>query len=314
MTLNALLKTLLFPLLESPGDGGAGGGTGAGDGAGGTGAAGTGTGTADSTAAAAAAAAAASAQPGAGTSGFNYKEDRSKWIPPHRFNEVNTRAQRAVELEAGIAERDRKIAALAGVSPADPGSEKAKQIDAAFRAQYPHLVPLLDLKPEQIEALVKTPDQVKSAGDAEKRAWMRHGKSQMTSLYSQVAEAFGADALNDDQKQDLQAGFGTWFRAKCNAEVKASEDGVSTTLQRWEDGDPEVLKEFVKRYTSNWVEPARRRVTQQSLTRTRPTPNSQGRTQVTSVKRPDSFKDLDARIAYAAQLGKENGALKFADR
>jgi hypothetical protein len=313
MTLNAFLKSLLLmPLFETPGDGGAGGGTGTGADAGGTGAAGTGTGTAAGTAATGTAAGTSTAQPGA-ASGFTYKEDRSDWVPKHRFNEVNGQAQRARQLETELEVEKRRVQALSGVIPADPGSEKQRAIDAAFRAQYPHLVPLLDLSKEQIEALTSVPDQISRVGDSEKREWARLGKSQMTSLYAQVAESIGADSLNSDQQQDLQAGFANWFRARCGAEIQASEDGISDTLQRYEDGDPELMKEFVKRYTANWVEPARRRVTQQTLTRTRPTPNSQGRTQVTSVKRPEKFKNLDERIEYAASLAKERG-VSFADR
>jgi hypothetical protein len=256
----------------------------------------------------ASAAASSTAQPGAST-GFTYTEDRSKWIPPHRFNEVNTRAQEAATLREQIKERDAKIAALAGLTPADPGSDKAKAIDQAFRAQYPHLVPLLDMKKEDIERLTKTPEQVERASNAEKRESQRHGKSQLSALYSQVAESIGADKLSDDQQSDLKFSFGAWFRSKCAAEIEASSDGqTSATLQRYEDGDPELLKEFVKRYTANWIEPARRRVTQQTLTRTRPVPNSGGRTQVSTVQRPEKFKNLDERIEYAANLAKERGA------
>lgn len=307
MTLFALFGRLQLPLFDATVDGSGGGGSGAGDAA-------AAAATAATTAAGTTGAAASTAQPGAASSGFSYKEDRSDWVPKHRFNEVNTQAQEAKTLREQIKDRDLKIAALAGVTPAEPGADRKKAIDAAFREQYPHLVPLLDLPKEAIERLTQVPQQVDRVSESEKREWARHGKSQMTSLYGQVADAIGSDTLNKEQQSDLQVSFGSWFRARCQSEIDASPERISETLQRYEEGDPELLKEFVKRYTDNWVEPARRRVTQQTLTRTRPTPNSQGRAQVTSVKKPEVFKNLDERIDYAAKLGKANGSLQFTDR
>lgn len=303
-----LLQKFLAPLFDAA-DAGSGSGAGASaDGQSGTPAAQNNSGTpAPQGQAAPQGAAAPTAQP----TGFTYTEDRSKWIPPHRFNEVNEKARRASELEAQLAERDRKIAALAGVTPADPNSEKAKQIDAAFRAQYPHLVPLLDLSKEQIEALTRTPQALDRTSQIEAREWARHGKAQMASLYTQVADAIGADDLNDDQKGDLRESFSSWFKSRCISEARAQglespED--SPTFKRYEDGDPKLLEEFTQRYTSTWVDPVRRRLTQQTVTtRTRPVPNSGGRQQVTQTQRPEKFNSLDERLDYAAKLYKERG-------
>lgn len=303
MTLNALLKTLLTNLLETAGDG-TGGGAAAGDGAGaGNTAAGTaanGQGTGDG------AAAAAGAQPGAKDSGFTYREDRSNWIPKHRFDEVNQKASEAAALKAQLAERDQKIAALAGVAPNDPKSQKAEEVKAAFFQMFPQMKHLSSLTDEQMKRLLQAPEVADRATEIEQREWRRHGAAQMKVVFTKVADELGTDSLSDTQKEDLSNGFARWLRAKCKAEQDAT--GESKTLQRYEDGDPAVLDEFVKRYTSDWVEPARRKATTQTLNRTRPVPSSQGRSNVTSVQRPEKFKSLDDRLDYAASVLKDQGA------
>lgn len=238
---------------------------------------------------------------GAAATGFTYQEDRSKWIPPHRLNEETTKRQ---SLESQIAERDRKIAALAGVTPPDATTEKAAQVKKAFYEMFPHL---------NDEKMAERDAAVASAKAVETRQWERHGKAQMDTVYTQVAEALGAESLSEDQKSDLRDSFASWLRSTCAKELQASDGAASATLAAYEDGDPKVLASFVKRYNESWVEPARRKVTAQTLGRTRPVPDSTGRSQVTSVKRPEKFADLDARIAYASDLAAERG-FNFDDR
>lgn len=245
------------------------------------------------------------ARTSAATTGYTYQEDRSKWIPPHRLNEETTKRQ---TLEQQIAERDRKIAAYraeAGIAgPADAESEKKEAVRKAFFAMFPDLTE---------EKMRERDASVSHAKAAEQREWARHGKQQMSTIYTQVAEALGAESLSDDQKSDLQDGFKSWLSITCQKELQASGGAESATLTAYEDGDPKVLAAFVKRHTESWVEPARRKVTAQTLGRTRPVPDSTGRSQVTSIKRPEKFADLDARIAYASELAAERG-FAFDDR
>lgn len=301
---------LRFPLLDAAGDGTGGGaaagstgtaGAGAGSGgasgtpATGSGAAATGTGTPSGEA----------ARTGAATSGFTYKEDRSDWVPKHRFNEVNQKAARVTEYEAAIAERDRKIAALAGVTPQDPNATKTEQLRAAMVDLFPQLGHLKDLTDEQMQRLLQSPDQASRAVEIEQREQARHGKAQMTALYLEIAEHIGADELSADQKADLRDGFSSWLKAKCNAEIQSTGD--SATLTRYENGDPDLLREFAKRHSANWVEPARRKLTANTVARTRPVPNSQGRAQVTSLQRPAKFANMDDRLDFAAKSYLERG-------
>lgn len=258
------------------------------------------TGTADTTATTSvtqAPAASEQQRTGVAPSGFTFAEDRKNWLPPHRFNEVNEKAKR---YEAEIAERDRKIAALAGIQPTDPKSEKANQVKEAFLQMFPQFKHLVGLTEDQMQALVKTPESVGRAAEVETREWARHGKTQMSALFERVADVVGADELNADQQSELRDSFSTWFKGKVQAELKASDGAESATLSRYEDGDAKLLDEFVKRFSSNWVEPARRKATQLQINRTRPVPNSQGRSQVTSVPASLTGKSLDDRLDYAA--------------
>jgi len=251
------------------------------------------------------------ARTGAAATGFTYQEDRSKWIPPHRLNEVSTARttaeQRATTLTAELAAAKAQVAALAGVNPQDPQAMKSQEVKAAFEQLFPHLKPLLSMSAEQIEALTRTPDAAHRATQNELRQWQRHGNQQMATVYADVAEAMGVEKLDADAQSDLKDSFTKWLKSKAGQELQASNGEESATITRYEEGDATLLKEFATAYTKRWVEPARRTATSLQIPRTRPTPNSQGRTQVTTVQRPEKFASLDDRLDYAAKLAKERG-------
>ncbi len=249
---------------------------------------------------------------------FSYAEDRSTWlrpdqaIPKHRFDEVNQKAHRASELEGQLAEAQNRIRALAGVEPVTPGSEKAEQIREAF-FNLPGMGifrKFAEMTEEEFDSMRSMPQQIQHTTNAENRQWQRHGDSQISDISSQVAEAIGADTLDADQQSDLRTSFSSWLRTKIQSDM--SSQGLqnieeSPTLQRYEAGDAKLLSEFVTRYTKNWVEPARRTQTARTASRTRPVPNSAGRSQVTTVNRPEKFNSLDERLDYAVNLAKERG-------
>lgn len=232
-------------------------------------------------------------------SGFSYQEDRSKWIPPHRLSEETT-ARRTADTQ--LAEANRKLAAYraeAGIAgPVDAAATKKAEVEAAFNEMFPHLTK---------ESQEKRDAALARADAVEAQQWKRHGTTQLNAVYTQVADALGAESLNADQKSDLQESFANWLRSTCAKELQASGGTESATLTAYEEGDAKVLGEFVKRYTANWVEPARRKVTAQTLGRSRPVPDSTGRAQVTSIKRPEKFANMDARLDYAAERFKELG-------
>lgn len=242
---------------------------------------------------------------------FTYKEDRTDWIPRHRFNEYGQENQ---TLKTQLAERDRQIAALTGSQTPDANTQKAETIKEAF-FNLPGMGifrKLASLTEEQLDAVLETPNHVAVAQQAEARQWIKHGDQVASDLSQRVADAIGAESLDDEQKNDLRLSFRAWLIQVGEKEQRENFERTgrkfSQTVKRYEDGDPKLLDEFASRYVKNWVEPARRQSTANSFNRTRPVPNGGGRTPVTStVKKPEKFNSLDERIQYAADLAKERG-------
>lgn len=239
--------------------------------------------------------------------GYTYPEDRSQWIPKHRFDQVNSQATRAAQLEQELAAERKRVQALAGVTPTDPDEANTERVRNAFFQMFPQFKHLASMSEEQIQQLVQAPQQFQKQNDAELKQWQRHGNQQVGLIAERVAAAMGADSLTPRQTEKLRTTFSAWIRAQASSELQATGGRESVTLQKYEDGDESVVDAFVKEYVEDFVAPARRQVAAQNINRTRPVPNSAGRTQVTQVKRPESFASLDDRLDYAAKLAKERG-------
>lgn len=314
----------MLPLLDEAGDGTGGGSTGAGA-SGQTQTTGQPASTTAGSTAAGSAAAGTSSQGTTGqtgsTTGYTYKEDRTDWVPRHRLNEVSTTARQKDET---IADLNRKIAVLAGGSGAvDPETQKAEAIRNAF-FNLPGMGVLKRLaerltNEEDVDRLLEAPAYAENARQGELRQWERHGNEQVDAIAESVAQAIGVDTLDVDQKTDLRQAFSAFVRSKSTAElnvaverygleaVQRNERKFSETLRRYEEGDAKLRGEFVTRYTKSWVEPSRRSATARTASRTRPVPEGGRRPPVTSVSRPDKFKDLDARLDFAAGVAREAG-------
>lgn len=290
------------------GAGGEGTGTGAGAGSGtgtaGTGAgSGTGTGTGSSS---------AGTGTGRETTGYTYKEDRSDWFPKHRYDEVNARYDAAEtarkDLESKLAAADARVRALAGVEPTDPGQAKIDAVRANFSQVFPELAWLLELSPEEREALRQAPNAADTVRQQELRGWTKHGDSAVDYLSERIADAYGADKLSAEQATGVRNNFSNWLQAKIQPELDASQGRESATLARYERGDNALYDEFVKDFTKQWVEPARRTAVAGQTSRIRAVPDSRGRGQVTStLQKPGPDASLDDRIAFAAKRFQELG-------
>ncbi len=235
--------------------------------------------------------------------GFVYKEDRSKWVPNHRFNEVSQKNQ---TYATQLAERDRQIAALTNTRTQAPEETEQAAIREALEKVYPALKRFGTLSDEQITQLFSAPESVARQEQQERSRWTDHAATQVDKLSDLVAGHLGADSLNEDQRDDLSEAFRRYVLAKHKSEMES--EGVSKTSQRYERGDESLLKEFSDRYTKNWFEPARRKVTSSELSRNKRVPQSTARGAVSSVQKPAAFKTLDERIEYGFKLAKERGA------
>lgn len=284
---------------ENEGQAGGAGTEGAAGAAAGTGAAATGT-----AAGTGAATSEGTARTGA-ASGFTYKEDRTDWVPKHRFNEVNTKAQRVQELEAAIKDRDTKIAALAGVTTPDPNAAKADQVKEAFFKMFPNMKAFADLSSEQMQKLLAAPDQAAQANQFVSQGWAKHAKTMVTTLVEEVSSAIGG-TLSERAQGRVKAAFGASISAEVQKHNQTGE--VSPLLQRYLDGDETLVQEFAKEWAEDYFTPARRQVTSQEVNRVnKRVPSSTGRSQVSTVQRPTEFKSLDERLEYATKLAKERG-------
>jgi hypothetical protein len=242
---------------------------------------------------------------GQGTSGatkFEYPEDRSRWIPPHRFGEVSTRAR---TLEAQIAERDRQIAALTNSRAPEPNEQEADGIRQKLFELVPQLEKFASLSDEQLARLLQTPDLAEAAQRAEEERWGGHASQQLDVLSELVAGHIGVEQLTQDQRDDLTEAFKRYVLSTVQREIDTT--GASPTGARYQKGDRALLTEFAERYKKNWFEPARRKVTAGEVDRSRRVPDSKGRNTPNMGQKRPTLKTIDDYVNFGAELAQERG-------
>lgn len=174
-------------------------------------------------------------------------EDRSSWVPPHRLRETREAAIRQAnesfsQREAQIrAEADRyrqQVMALTGVTP--PPNPEIKAVRDQFGSLYPGLSKLEE-RAAQLEQLLER------QGDMEAQTghyWQRYGQQSVDRIFDKVTEAIGSP-LTDEAKGYLHNAFVGF---------------VQSTPERTDRyaNDPTLVDEFVRAYTSNFIDPIRR--------------------------------------------------------
>lgn len=292
---------------------GAGGGTGqAGTGAG---AAGTGDGTAGATGTTGATGTQATGggtttgtgQP-TGKPSFTYEQDRTDWVPPHRFRQVSQQARQAAELQGRLTDTERRLQALAGVTPARPGDQEAEQVRNAFKEMFPHLGKLDDAKIEKILRLAENSDQIETTTN---HYWQGVGQQMVGSAHEQVADALGIDELTPSQQRRV----GQAYVAMLNDDFQQAraEGRQSTMLQRHEARDPKLIAEFVKAFTDDFIEPVRRRAVQTNVERvSRRVPSGRGATTAAITTKPkiDFTNEQAVEDAAVASFTAHGGAFR----
>lgn len=250
------------------------------------------------------------AQTGAAPSGFTYQEDRSKWIPDHRFKEVNTKYTEAqgkvTSYEGENARLKAQLAAANGFTPADPNAAKTDQIKAAMFEMFPWAKRISDLSQEEQEQLFNAPSQAEQANQFVSQQWQKHARTLVSSLHQEVASVLGVETLSDKAKSSLTAAF----KAEINAdyEIAKRTGEISPVLQQYLDGDQSVVQNFAKSWATDFGIPARRQNVAQQLNNQPRVPGSGGRTQQTSVIQPlPANATMDQRMDRAAELYKERG-------
>lgn len=302
-------------LFFSPDDGGAGGGA---AGAGGNTSGGSNT-AADTSGQKAAAGAGdgKQAQPGsqgqggAGDQGnrepqFTYKEDRSKWLPPHREGEIRKSVETATEkrvresMQREIDDRQRRLEVALGVHrepEVDPQVAKARE---NFFAVFPELKDIIEeLGPKDIRsALKELVDNRQNLFEASSFTWNSHGGRALRSLFEKATEALEVDELTKGQKDKLFASF--------RSQLQDDQEFAA----RYNMDDPTLIDDFLKSWVEDFVEPVRSRTLSPAVRNARqPIPSNRGGgRQVQTIKRkPIPAGDLDAALDAAVDYMKEQG-------
>lgn len=244
---------------------------------------------------------------------FTYEEDRKDWVPRHAMNERTAAAERRAteaaekRYQAEIESRDRKIRMLAGVETPDKESADAEEVKQALAR--------LGIKPSDPEREAKLERILANAEAMEatvKTQYENLATDQIHSLYDGVSDLIGIE-LTDRQKKSLGRAYRDEAEA-CMADRQAAAqngqyyDASNDFLTRHQRRDPKLIEEMAKNWVEDWFEPARRSMTNQTVTRQfRPTPRGgNGRAVIVNRQKPDLSKPgafEDALIAARTDEG-----------
>lgn len=181
----------------------------------------------------------------------------------------------------------RRIQALAGVSPQDPQQAEDEAIRAALFARVPQLARLDE---ETVDRLIQIAEQGDNLNEAVNNHWKRHGTQMIGNAEEAILEELpGVSELTERQKKRIAREYVAYIED--NAEQGA--------LDRHEAGDPALVQEFVTAFLGDWKESIRRSVTTQEVGRNRPVPSGRGRSVNPGGKKAINFND-DKAVADAA--------------
>jgi hypothetical protein len=235
---------------------------------------------------------------GTAPTGFSYKEDRSKWVPPHRISEESTKRQEAErkyqETQARLDQEIRRVQALAGVNPQDPQEAEVEKVRAALTKIFPGLERLSDQ--QFLDRLTSVADRDQDMQQAVENHWTTHGRQMLDTLEEEVSNALGGD-LSDRQKKRL-----------ADAYINEIKDNPEL-IARHEKGDRALIQQFAKDFLDDWYKPAQRQVTNQQVNRviTRRTPNGRDSRAVTQGKPKIDFNDPKAVEDAMVQSYQDHG-------
>lgn len=178
---------------------------------------------------------------------FEYGEDRSKWIPPHRMAETSRKAQeaerRAATAERSAEERARQVEALTGVrreADADPEEEAVHQF---LIRKYPALAKLDD---KTLTKLLDAADKVPTLEQQASHYWETVGHDALRTVRAEAEKVFGG-ALTARQKRIVETSF---------IDFVESDPDMSA---RYDRRDPTVVADFFKEFSGAVVDPVKRR-------------------------------------------------------
>lgn len=168
-------------------------------------------------------------------------------VPSYRIRETREAALREAQtryesqLATQRAETERyqaQLRALVGVTP--PANPEVEAVREQFAKLYPGLAKM-EAKAAEMEQLLERGGDLEAQNN---HYWQSYGRQTMDRLFSSAETALGG-ALTDEGKRQLHASF-TGFV------------GSSPELTQRYASDPTIVDDFMKQFTSNFIEPVRR--------------------------------------------------------
>lgn len=207
-------------------------------------------------------------------------------VPSYRLREAREAAerqageryaQREAAAQAKYADIERKFNALAGITP--PPDPEIGQV----RDQFGRLYPGLSKLEENAERLLQLAEKTGDLEAQNSHYWQSYGRQQVDRLYATAATALGAP-LSEEGKRTLHASFTGWVSS-------------SPELTQRYTSDPTIVDDFMKMFTSSFIDPARRAASATVMDRTgqaipRDTPGG-----VPRATPAPAFQSLDERVA-----------------
>jgi len=169
------------------------------------------------------------------------------WVPSYRVRETREAAireareafaQREAEIRAEADKYRNQVLALTGVQPPqDPATDAVRK---QFAALFPKLAQLEE-RGEDVFGLLER------AGDLDTQAdhyWSNYGRQSMDRLYSGIQTALGG-TLTEEGKRIIHSSFVGFVQS-------------SPEMQSRYANDPTIVDDFVKAYSTNFIDPVRR--------------------------------------------------------
>ena len=183
---------------------------------------------------------------------YKYSEDRSNWLPPDRYRAAeaatNKAAREALQWRTQYEDANRRIAALAGVTPKAPEAEEQEKIARAFYA-LPQFAHLRGLTPQVMERLMAMTERGDEYEQGIRYQWDRLRDRTFKTVVEHIQDTLGLDTIDPDMAEDIHGMFRQWARSQPDQE---------TFRLRYEAEDPKLMTEFLDRYKAKHIDPIRR--------------------------------------------------------
>jgi hypothetical protein len=178
------------------------------------------------------------------------------WVPGHRLvEETTTRTKLQKDLDLA----NQRLRLAMGIDPANQPNPEADGVKKAFldlwggpRGLIKELFGV-DLDPA---ALARALQNGSAAGDVVQQHWDNHRTAVLADVTAGVVDALNVEKLSARQAARVEAAFQAYVREG----VAADNAGFT---QRYEARDPQMVADFVKEFTEDFVEPVRRTSSQQ---------------------------------------------------